>query len=260
MNRRKVARDVLLRRFGVERSYRPPALLRHPDWNFDDPLKLVVAYAMRRRPDFSFLQVGAFDGRTEDPIHPLVREFGIRGIVVEPQVRMLETLRYNYADQPQVTVVNAAIADAEGSREFYSTTAGQSRKASFFRSNLLDHGLRAEDIVAQTVRCATITSWQGAGASGDLIQIGAGFDGQISASRPLRHDPASHRQDEHIMSHRDCDACIQCSRPTAFFIGHTGTFALREPSTMRAVVASGFAKARLAVKSAHENRNTSWGS
>ena len=93
MNRRQIARDVLLRRLGVERSYRPPALLRHPDWNFDDPLKLVVAYAMRRRPDFSFLQVGAFDGRTEDPIHPLVREFGIRGIVVEPQVRMLETLR-----------------------------------------------------------------------------------------------------------------------------------------------------------------------
>ena len=97
VNQRKIARDVLLRRLGVERSYRPAALFRHPDWNFDDPLKLAVAYALRRRPDFTFLQVGAFDGRTDDPIYPLVEEFGIRGIVVEPQPEMLETLRASYA-------------------------------------------------------------------------------------------------------------------------------------------------------------------
>ncbi|HEY7193521.1 MAG TPA: FkbM family methyltransferase, partial [Gemmatimonadales bacterium] len=182
MNQRKIARDVLLRRLGVERSYRPPALLRHPDWNFDDPLKLAVAYALRRHPDFTFLQVGAFDGRTEDPIHPLVREFGIRGIVVEPQVQMLETLRANYADQPQVTVVNAAIADTEGSREFYTTSLGQSRKASFSRSHLLEHGIRSGEIVSRTVRCATITGLarEHRLERCDLIQIDAeGFDGQI---------------------------------------------------------------------------------
>ena len=234
MNRRKIARDVLLRRLGVERSYRPPALLRHPDWNFDDPLKLVVAYAMRRRPDFSFLQVGAFDGRTEDPIHPLVREFGIRGIVVEPQVRMLETLRANYADQPQVTVVNAAIADAEGSREFYSTTAGQSRKASFFRSHLLDHGIRAADIVAQTVRCATITSLaQEHGLKRcDLIQIDAeGFDGQIVRSIDFDAVQPVIVRFEHVhMSHRDCDACIELLASHGFrFIGQRrDILALRE--------------------------------
>src|SRR5438045_458861 len=148
VNQRKIARDVLLRRLGVERSYRPAALFRHPDWNFDDPLKLAVAYALRRRPDFTFLQVGAFDGRTDDPIYPLVEEFGIRGIVVEPQPEMLETLRASYAEYPQVVVVNAAIADEEGTREFYGTKGGPSRKASFFRSNLLKHGVRPADIAA----------------------------------------------------------------------------------------------------------------
>src|ERR1043166_3250116 len=213
MNRRKIARDVLLRRLGGERSYRPPALLPHPDWNVDDPLKLVVAYAMRRRPDFAFLQVGAFDGRTEDPIHPLVREFGIRGIVVEPQAQMLETLRANYADQPRVFVVSAAIADAEGSREFYSTTLGASRKASFFRAHLLKHGIRADDIVAQRVRCATIAGLvreQGFERC-DLIQIDAeGYDAEIVRTIDFEAVQPSIVRFEHVhLSDRDCDQCVE---------------------------------------------------
>lgn len=226
MNRRKLARDVLLRRLGVERSYRPPALLRHPDWNFDDPLKLVVAYAQRggRRPDFTFLQVGAFDGRTEDPIYPLVREFGIRGIVVEPQLQMLETLRANYADQPQVTVVNAAVADSEGTRDFYSTSVGQSRKASFSRSHLLEHGIRPENIVAQKVRCATIASL--AREHGlprcDLIQIDAeGFDGQIVRAIDFAALQPVIVRFEHVhLTNRECDACVELLASHGFrFIG-----------------------------------------
>jgi len=224
VNHRKIARDVLLRRLGVERSYRPPALLRHPEWNFDDPLKLVVAYAMRRRPDFTFLQVGAFDGRTDDPIHPLVREFGIRGIVVEPQVQMLETLRANYAEYPQVTVVNAAIADAEGSREFFSTKAGPSRKASFFRSNLLKHGVRQEDIVTQSVRCTTITHLvrERSFERCDLIQIDAeGFDGEIVRTIDFQAVQPSIVRFEHVhLSDKDCDECIGLLAEHGFrFIG-----------------------------------------
>ncbi len=224
MNQRRIARDVLLRRLGVERSYRPPALLRHPDWNFDDPLKLVVAYALRRRPDFTFLQVGAFDGRTEDPIHPLVREFGIRGIVVEPQVQMLETLRANYAEYAQVVVVNAAIAEAEGTREFYSTKDGRSRKASLLRSNLLKHGVRSEDIVAQTVRCTTITNLarEQAFQRCDLIQIDAeGFDAEIVRTIDFESVQPSIVRFEHVhLSDKDCDQCIELLAHHGFrFIG-----------------------------------------
>jgi hypothetical protein len=90
---KRIVRDVFLRRLGLERSYRPPALLRHPEWNFEPLLKLVVANYVRRRADFTFLQVGPFDGVTTDPIHPLVREFGLRGIVVEPQAQLAGLLR-----------------------------------------------------------------------------------------------------------------------------------------------------------------------
>jgi len=234
VNQRKIARDVLLRRLGVERSYRPPALVRHPDWNFDDPLKLAVAYAMRRRPDFTFLQVGAFDGLTDDPIHPLVQEFGIRGIVVEPQVQMLETLRANYAAYPQVVVVNAAIAEAEGTREFFSTRGGPSRKASFFQSNLLKHGVRPEDIVTQPVRCTTIANLvreQGFERC-DLIQIDAeGFDGTIVRAIDFQAVQPSIVRFEHVhLSDKDCDGCIELLASHGFrFIGQRrDIIALRE--------------------------------
>jgi FkbM family methyltransferase len=213
MNRRKIARDVMLRSFGLERSYRPPALLRHPEWNFGDLLRLVVGCALRSRPDFTFLQVGAFDGRTADPIYPLVQEFGIRGIVVEPQARMLEILTANYAPYPQVVVVNAAIANVEGWREFYVTTDGPSRQASFFRSHLLDHGVAPDAIVAQSVGCVTISNLlrQHGMSQCDLIQIDAeGYDAEIV--RSIDFDavkPLIVRFEHAHMSNRDRNDCVE---------------------------------------------------
>jgi len=212
MNRRKLARDIFLRSLGLERSYRPPALLQHPDWNYTELLRLVVGCAVRTRPNFTFVQVGAFDGRTADPIRPLVEEFGIRGIVVEPQARLLETLTANYAAYPQVTVVNAAIASADGSREFFSATDGPSRYASFSRSHLLDHGVAPSAIVAQTVSCVTIPSLlrQHGLAQCDLIQIDAeGYDYEIV--RTIDFDainPVIVRFEHVHLSKRDCNACV----------------------------------------------------
>lgn len=212
MDRRKIVRDVFLRSLGLERSYRPPALLRHSDWNFGDLLRLVVGCALRTRPNFTFVQVGAFDGRTADPIYPLVQEFGIRGIVVEPQAQMLETLTANYAAHPQVVVVNAAIADADGARAFYSTTQGPSRYASFSRSHLLEHGVAPGAVVAQTVSCVTIASLlrQHGLTHCDLIQIDAeGYDYEIV--RAIDFDainPLIVRFEHVHLSNRDCDDCV----------------------------------------------------
>src|SRR5690349_8008477 len=130
MSSKRLVRDVLLRRLGMERSYRPSILIRHPQWNFDEFLKLTVAYHLRTIPDFSFLQVGAFDGLSNDPINPLVRAFGLRGIVVEPQLKAYESLKARYAEHPQVTVVNAAIADSDGTRDFYTVEGGVTQAAS----------------------------------------------------------------------------------------------------------------------------------
>jgi len=204
---------VLLRKLGIERSYRPVALFRHPEWNFAPLLKLVVASCLRARPDFTFLQVGAFDGIVEDPMHPLVDEFGVRGLVVEPQVSVLGTLKASYAAHPQVQVVNAAVADANGTRDFYTTASGPSRKASFFKEQLLEHGVPAEQIQAVPVRCATITTLlqeHGLGRC-DMLQIDAeGYDYQIIRSIDFHAVQPLIVRFEHVhLSNTECDACVE---------------------------------------------------
>jgi len=232
---RRIARDVFLRRLGIERSYRPPTLFRHPDWNFDPLLKLAVTYHLRARPDFTFLQVGAFDGLANDPIHPLVRAFGLRGLIVEPQVGVLDRLRATYADHPQVSLVNAAVADANGMRDFYTTTGGPIQQASFSRSHLVKHGVPADQILGLKVRCITIASLlQEHGLDRcDLLQIDAeGYDYQIirtidfNAVKPLiiRFEHAHMTDDE-------SNQCIEllASHAFRFITERRDIIALREP-------------------------------
>jgi len=40
-------------------------------------------------PEFSFIQVGAFDGITRDPLRKYISKCGWRGVVVEPQAGLL---------------------------------------------------------------------------------------------------------------------------------------------------------------------------
>lgn len=79
----------------------------------------VKVLAARRKPDFTFLQVGAFDGVTGDPIYELVRSFGWRGIVCEPNPDAFRRLEQNYCDLPKVRVENVAIDVANRVRKLY---------------------------------------------------------------------------------------------------------------------------------------------
>ena len=70
--------------------------------------------------DFFFIQVGANDGRSGDPIHPHVVSRGWRGIVIEPQRAVFESqLTATYRGIEGVALENAAIADADGWRDLY---------------------------------------------------------------------------------------------------------------------------------------------
>jgi FkbM family methyltransferase len=232
---RRIARDVFLRKLGLERSYRPPVLFRHPDWNFDSLLKPVVGDYLRARPDFTFFQVGAFDGFVKDPVYPLVRAFGLRGLVVEPQVSVLDTLKANYADHPQVQVVNAAVADANGMRDFYTDARGPSRQASFITSNLLKHGVPADQIVTVKVRSATIATLlhEHGFDRCDLLQIDAeGYDHQIVRAIDFKTVQPLIIRFEHVhMSNDDCNQCIEllASHGYRFITERRDIMALREP-------------------------------
>jgi FkbM family methyltransferase len=211
MNR--VARDLFLYRFGVERCYRRKVLLENPGWNWTDLLKLAVSYRLRSAGDLTFIQVGAFDGVSNAPIHDIVREFGIRGLIVEPQEDAFEMLRRNYADYPQVLLVNAAVSAVEETRDFFTVKDSPEQVASFDRNHLLKSKVPAERIVCTKIRCRTLDGLRSEHGfpKFDLVQIDAeGYDYEIIKTIDFGAARPSLIRFEHIhLSERDCTECVR---------------------------------------------------
>ena len=82
-------------------------------------LDLAVHSHLAQSAAFYFLQIGANDGEIDDHLRPLVRRFGLKGLLVEPLADAFTRLRANYADQPQVAFENCALWTEDGEREFY---------------------------------------------------------------------------------------------------------------------------------------------
>jgi FkbM family methyltransferase len=59
--------------------------------------------------DFFFIQIGANDGISYDPIYDLVTKEKVKGIVIEPIQDIFNQLKNNYRDNPQVEPLNLAI-------------------------------------------------------------------------------------------------------------------------------------------------------
>lgn len=60
-------------------------------------------------PDFFFVQIGANDGISFDPIYNLVTKEKVKGIAIEPLPDIFEQLKKNYKKNPQVKLLNVAI-------------------------------------------------------------------------------------------------------------------------------------------------------
>jgi FkbM family methyltransferase len=69
----------------------------------------------------TFVQIGANDGKRGDPMHSLVRQYDLRGLLVEPQQGPFRRLRRNYADVDGLIFENVAIAEDEGPIEMTTT-------------------------------------------------------------------------------------------------------------------------------------------
>lgn len=84
-----------------------------------DVLDLLLTKLALEVPDFFFVQLGANDGITDDPIRKYITRYHWRGILVEPQPQVFETLRQNYQQEPQLIFENAAIAEHDGQVRFF---------------------------------------------------------------------------------------------------------------------------------------------
>lgn len=61
-------------------------------------------------PGLTFVNLGANDGVTADPVYPFIRRFDWAGLMVEPLPHVAERLRQNMRDHPGVRVAEAIVA------------------------------------------------------------------------------------------------------------------------------------------------------
>jgi FkbM family methyltransferase len=217
-------RDKLYRRLGIQRCYTPPLVTRRPELLVRSLLPFVVAHELAKNSRLTFLQIGAFDGQRDDDLRELVFTHRLRGILVEPQPAAFARLQQTYRDQPQVTLLQAAIAEHDGMRNLYCQRGAASMAASFDREHLRRHGIPNEEIDVHPVVCLTVAGALRAAALDrvDLIQIDAeGYDWPIIRSidfGALR--PAILRFEYRNMPGADADACLEflASRGYRFLI------------------------------------------
>jgi FkbM family methyltransferase len=100
-----------------------------------DLLELALTKASPERAGFCFIQIGANDGVTDDPLRRFVSKYHWRGILVEPQPQVFEKLVKNYEAEKQLVFENAAIEAADGmARLFVADSKDGSANLTVFAS------------------------------------------------------------------------------------------------------------------------------
>ncbi|HVT30618.1 MAG TPA: FkbM family methyltransferase, partial [Lacipirellulaceae bacterium] len=223
---RRRRRNILIRRLGYQRCFTPPIIIREPSLLVRSCLPFVVADQMLKNPPLTFLQIGAYDGVGLDDLRELVIRYKLRGVMVEPQPEAFARLQQTYRNQPQVTLLQVAIAERDAPRELYCHRTHASMAASFDRQHLRKHGIDDRDIVGKQVACRTVESALRSGGLEhvDLIQIDAeGYDWPIIRSIDFtRLRPRILRFEYRHMGDRNADECL------SLLAGHGYRFVMDE--------------------------------
>lgn len=96
-----------------------------------------------------FVQVGAMDGVSFDPIHNLVKQYSWRGILVEPLPDHFASLKESYSGVENLVFENVAISQEQGRQAFYRINAEKAANdglpdwvkgiSSFDKQHLVNH-------------------------------------------------------------------------------------------------------------------------
>lgn len=220
----------------TRRKAKPESLRRHPEWEIRSPLEFFATHisTMGEGP-FFVLQIGAYDGKFDDPIAGLIRKYGWHGLLVEPQIQAFEQLRENYRDQTQLRFENAAVGDHDGTLTMYSLRDVSSHLASFDRRHLVRHSQRPGDIIeheVQSLTLNTLLSRHGVKRV-DLLQIDAeGYDGEIIRAIDFAQlRPPLIRYEHANLLEAERNDCIELlvSKGYRIFLEDSDTIAFRQP-------------------------------
>ena len=155
---RKYIRDRILKFCGVERSYKPTYLVKNKNLIYDHIIHDIISSRIKNLKDFKFIQVGGFDGISNDIIKQIITNYQIEGVIFEPQVFAYEKLVHNYKEYSNVKISNAGVSDADCIRDFYFTKDYPSQVCSLEYDHLIKHKIPPNHISNRKVQLLTIDS------------------------------------------------------------------------------------------------------
>lgn len=82
-------------------------------------LPYLVKAAVESGEPFFFVQVGASDGAMDDPLRPLILQYALPGLLIEPLPDMYAKLVRSYGGQSQLRFENVAVAARSGTFTIY---------------------------------------------------------------------------------------------------------------------------------------------
>lgn len=133
-----------------------------------NPLYDKLASEAALRSPLRFIQIGANDGISCDPIREFIVRYSWTGLVVEPIPQVFELLKRSYMEQPIVTPVNCAITygQQQESLKLYAVSTSALKRfpahASMISSSNKNHlsqilpALRDDEISELVIRATTI--------------------------------------------------------------------------------------------------------
>lgn len=120
-----------------------------------------------KKTDIFFIQIGAMDGITFDPIHEYIKKYGWKGILIEPLKDHFESLKKNYANSNGLIFENIAITESSGPQKINRVPIkvvnnslipnwGLGASSFFTDRNALAWKSVNKHIVQETVTCITL--------------------------------------------------------------------------------------------------------
>jgi FkbM family methyltransferase len=155
-----------------------------------DNIEIVTRFYARMNERITVLQVGACDGVTSDSIYPYIKAGSIQAYLVEPSQVNFKKLSEFYSGVTNATLIQAAVADKDEKRMFYTIKDegrwkdnGWARQlASFYKEHLLKHKILESEIGNEEVNCLTLQTIikQNNINNLDVLLIDTeGYDGEI---------------------------------------------------------------------------------
>ena len=224
------------------RTNKPAILREHPALEITNFLELIVADHHQPDKEFFFVEIGAFDGKTADPIYNFVHRHGWHGVLVEPQWEAFERLKANYKNQSGLTFCNVAIGDQDGDVTLYTRNEGMLQAASLDKQLVSKPGRKRRRVDARRVPCWTLQTLlekTGAPHDFDLLQIDAeGHDFEIIKSIDFQSIcPAIIRYEHMVLSESDRNECLEflASYGYRFLLEDGDTTAYRKATKARQI-------------------------